>query len=94
MKTISISEAKATLSKQIRHVHRGEEVLILDRGRPVARLIAAGDEDLTSAESELERQGVLRRGSALPVSFWALPRAKDSEATLRAAVKDERDHGW
>jgi prevent-host-death family protein len=48
MRTAKISELKARLSAHIEYVKRGEEVLILDRNKPVARLVpaqAAEDED-------------------------------------------------
>lgn len=93
MKTISISEAKATLSQQLQTVRRGGEVLITDRGRPVARLVPA-----TNAESELAElvsSGLLRNGSGrLPRSFWSAPRPADRAATVRAAVANEREDRW
>ncbi len=39
MKKAGIYEAKTRLSELIRDVRRGEEVTILDRGKPVARLV-------------------------------------------------------
>ena len=48
MRTAKISELKARLSAHIEYVKRGEEVLILDRNTPVARLVPAvpaGTED-------------------------------------------------
>ena len=48
MRTAKISELKAKLSAHIQYVKNGEEVLILDRNTPVARLVPAGladDED-------------------------------------------------
>ncbi len=42
MRTAKISELKAKLSAHIRYVKNGEEVLILDRDTPVARLVAVG----------------------------------------------------
>lgn len=39
MRTAKISELKAKLSAHIEYVKRGEEVLILDRNTPVARLV-------------------------------------------------------
>lgn len=91
MKTISVSEAKATLSEQIRKVGRGEEIVILDRGRPVARLVGVANQDEDSELDDLERLGLIRRGKALPKSFWKLPLADDPQATLRAAIDDERE---
>ena len=40
MPTVSIYEAKARLSALIEAVTRGEEVVITNRNRPVARLVA------------------------------------------------------
>ena len=41
MRTAKISELKARLSAHIQFVKNGEEVLILDRNTPVARLVPA-----------------------------------------------------
>lgn len=38
MKTASISELKARLSAYVDAVREGEEVLVTDRGRPIARI--------------------------------------------------------
>jgi len=40
MRTAKISELKAKLSAHIQYVKNGEEVLILDRNTPVARLVS------------------------------------------------------
>ena len=48
MRTAKISELKAKLSAHIQYVKNGEEVLILNRNTPVARLVAVepcGDYD-------------------------------------------------
>lgn len=46
---------------QVRH---GESILILDRGRPVARLESVLDAEFASQDrmARLERQGLIRRG--------------------------------
>jgi len=41
MRTAKISELKAKLSAHIQYVKNGEEVLVLDRDTPVARLVPA-----------------------------------------------------
>lgn len=94
MKTLSISKVKATLSEQVRLVKRGQEVIITERGRPVARLVpvepAAADEDL----ERLARAGLVRPGTGLPKSFWELPRPRDRAGSVLAAVLDEREADW
>ena len=37
MKTAKVSELKASLSKYVAHVKSGEEVLVTERGKPVAK---------------------------------------------------------
>ena len=95
MKTISVSDAKATLSEQIRHVKRGEEVILTERGRPVARLVPIDSREMSSDVEELVSAGLLRLGTgALPRRFWALPRLTDDGASVRTAVAEEREGGW
>jgi len=65
MKSVSVTELKAQLSKYLRVVRRGGEVQVLERGVPIARLCPVradaepGDERLV----RLERAGILRRGT-------------------------------
>lgn len=62
MKIVGITEAKNRLSALIDHVRSGETVLIMDRGRPVARLESAiSIEDAGEGRlSRLERAGIVR----------------------------------
>jgi len=66
MKKASISELKDKLSALIDGVQRGAPLLIVDRGRPVARLepVSGINEggDPEGQLARLERVGVLRRG--------------------------------
>ena len=60
MRTAKISELKAQLSAHIRYVKNGEEVLILDRNTPVARLVPAGAvEDDDARMKRLIAKGIL-----------------------------------
>jgi prevent-host-death family protein len=60
MRTAKISELKAKLSAHIEFVQNGEEVLIFDRNKPVARLVPAGDVDqYDERERRLIAKGVL-----------------------------------
>ena len=62
MRTTTISELKAKLSAHIEYVERGEEVLILDRNKPVARLVAPGP--MTDEDEGMNR--LIAKGIILP----------------------------
>jgi prevent-host-death family protein len=63
MARVSVSELKANLSRYLREVRRGGEVEIVDRGFPVARLVAVESRpDSDERHERLVRAGVLRRG--------------------------------
>jgi prevent-host-death family protein len=95
MKIVSVSDAKATLSEQIRHVKRGEEVILTERGRPVARLVPIDHPALSPGMDELISAGLVRVGTgALPRRFWALPRPADRGASVRKAASEDRETGW
>jgi prevent-host-death family protein len=60
MRTAKISELKAKLSAHIQYVKNGEEVLILDRNTPVARLVPAEPvDDYDERERRLIAKGIL-----------------------------------
>ena len=67
MRTVKISQAKDQLSRHIAYVRQGGRVRIMDRDVPVADLVpvetaldGGADEALLA---DLERRGVVRRGS-------------------------------
>ena len=98
MKKASITEAKNRFSALIDEVRHGDTVLILDRGRPVARLesaVAGSESDADGRLARLERQGLVRRAT-VPLRKSLLskkgPRAKDG-ASLSKALLEERREG-
>ncbi|HEX8738634.1 MAG TPA: type II toxin-antitoxin system prevent-host-death family antitoxin [Casimicrobiaceae bacterium] len=103
MKVATISETKNHLSELLARVKRGESVLILDRARPVARLVpveSTGDRRETRFADherlkELERAGVLRRAKVRAgVNFLAsLPPPPKVRVDVVAALLAERDEG-
>ncbi len=60
MKTVKISDLKARLSAHLQHVRDGEEILICDRNKPVARLSPIRLEDYSQQEQRLIARGVLK----------------------------------
>ena len=96
MRTVRVSELKASLSRFLAYVKRGEEVVVTERGLPIARLVPLEktevDDDARLAA--LERAGVVRRGSGrLPANFWRRPRPADPDARTLALLLEERETG-
>lgn len=96
MTAIGIADLKARLSEYLARVKAGDEVLITDRGTPIARIVPLADRDNAGAGwEELERAGLIRRPARrLDEAFWALPRPADPEGWVRATLMAERETGW
>ena len=96
MKTATVSKLKASLSEYLRSVKAGEEVLVTERGRPIAKITpAASSNSLSDHLVEMEKQGLIKRGSGkLPKDFWDLPRPKDPKGLVVKAVLRDREEGW
>jgi prevent-host-death family protein len=92
MKRISIGILKARLSEYLDAVRAGEEVIVTDRGKPVARLLPVGGSDQAKSRMvELVRAGLARPPrERLGKDFWKLPRPKDPEGKVLAALLEER----
>jgi prevent-host-death family protein len=92
MRTTTISHLKAKLSEHIAWVKRGEEVLITERGKPVARMVAVtpgpADDDRMRA---LAARGVVRSGKKqVRKGLPALPIYRVPEGAVLRALDDER----
>lgn len=96
MTRVSVSELKARLSAFLEIVRSGEEVLVTDRGRPVARLVPLGsDANEEGRRDMLLRTGRLRAPSGtLAADFLSRPRPGDAEGHSLAAIIRERAEGW
>lgn len=97
MKKASITEAKNRLSALIDGLKRGSPVLIVDRGRPVARLepvTSLGESEQDGRLSRLIREGVVRpaRTSLSRALFAAQPpRPKRDASAVEALIAERRD---
>jgi prevent-host-death family protein len=96
-KTVAkVSELKARLSRYLDRVKARQEVLIADRGTPVAKLvpIPAAEGDDERRLEELERRGLIRRGTGQwPPDFWDWPRPEDPDGLALNALLEERESG-
>jgi prevent-host-death family protein len=97
MKKASITEVKNNLSALIDGVKGGSPVLIVDRGRPVARLepVSGVRPDDDSRLARLVREGVVRpaRAAMSKAVFTTRPPRLTSGASGVRALLDERREG-
>ena len=100
MESAGGAQLKARFSEYLSRVKAGEEVLVTDRGRPVARLVPVGAGYVPGDEAELarlramEREGLVRLGSGrLPAGFFEKERPADPGGLLREAALEEREEG-
>src|SRR6266567_367777 len=96
MKKASITEAKNNLSSLIDGLKGGSPVLIVDRGRPGARLepVSGVRDDGDSRLARLVRDGMVRPArAAVPKALLATkpPRVKKGVSGVRVLLEDRRD---
>jgi prevent-host-death family protein len=90
--TTSVARLKASLSEVLARVKAGQEVIVTERGRPVARLQAYETEE--AVLDALVRAGLVRLPARrLPAGFWARKRPADKAAAVVAALLAEREEG-
>lgn len=100
MESVNVARLKASLSAYLTRVKAGEEVLVTERGRPIARLSPV----LLSLDDphrvrDLARQGRVRLPDkqADPQfweQFWKLPHPEDSQGLALKALLQDRERGW
>jgi prevent-host-death family protein len=96
MKRATLTETKNNLSALVDQVRGGESVLILDRGRPVARLVSVvSAPDPEGRLARLERLGLVRRAEAVPPQelLTRRPPAPRGGASITEALLAERRSG-
>jgi prevent-host-death family protein len=92
-RTVNIAELKNNLSAYLEQVKNGEELIVKDRNRLIARLVPlTSGEDLDAEEDALVAAGLMR----LPHKeksdrFLALPAPQAAGADIQAVIRAERD---
>jgi len=93
MRTVNISDLKARLSAHLQHVRDGEELLVCDRNKPVARIIPCSADDEPEREKRLIARGILTpplKRHRSPVS-WPDPPGNISDEIVEQLWQEERD---
>src|SRR2546425_8271043 len=97
MKTAAVSKLKAGLSEYLARVKAGEEVIVTERGKPIAKIVPFGGNQAEIPAHLLEkaRAGLIRLDSGkLPKGFWKMPRPTVPGGAGAKAVLEERESGW
>jgi prevent-host-death family protein len=94
MRTAKISELKAKLSAHIQFVKNGEEVLILDRNTPVARLVPAQLSNYDERTRRLIAKGILTPPKLARPAGFKLPKPPGrmiSDEVMEQIWREERE---
>jgi antitoxin (DNA-binding transcriptional repressor) of toxin-antitoxin stability system len=99
MKYAKIGQLRDGLSRYLDEVREGSEILVLDRDRPVARLVPAGGSAPVPGGDEgrlldLERRGLLRRGKGRYPAVLKRGRPLAVRGSVLADLRSERESGW
>jgi len=77
-------------------VKAGEEIVVTERGKPIAKIVPLGHEaiGLSAHMPELVRNGLICLGTGkIPKDIWKLPRPVDKRGRALKALGDERESG-
>ena len=96
MKRATLTETKNNLSALVDQVRHGETILILDRGRPVAKLESVMTKDSASEGrlARLERQGIVRISTYAPARYLLEeppPHPREGASVVAALLDERRD---
>lgn len=94
MHKAGIAELKARLSEYLARVKRGAEVVVTERGVPIAKLVPLGREESRDSRRErLIRDGLLVPGRRELLKKLRPPRGKKTSYGVLEALLAEREEG-
>jgi len=88
-----LGKAKQDFSKAIKAVKAGKEVILTERGKPIAVIKPLEQEkNMDAAIRRLEAEGVLRRGpkSGKPMPVWRFP-VRIKGKPISDTIREERN---
>jgi prevent-host-death family protein len=101
MKSVQIGELRNKLSGYLRDVRKGEEIIIRDRGFPVAKIIPYVPDSIEEQHRILIATGAIAPPTNPPedrekfvTEFLGRPRPKVQGRVAIQALLDEREEGW
>ena len=92
MRSTNIADLRNRLTHYLREVRAGEEIVVRDRQRPIAKIVPFTVDDGEAEDAALVAGGLMRKGSgAVPPSFWKARRPRITLRKAAAAVRADRD---
>lgn len=94
---VSVAQLKFSFIRYLARVKEGEELIVTERGKPIARIVPIRHTSVSGGVSdlqELEKSGLIRRAKKrLSRSFWTAVRLKDPKGLVLATHLKERREG-
>jgi prevent-host-death family protein len=92
MRSTNIADLRNKLTRYLQEVRAGEEIIVRDRQRPIARIVPFSVDDDDADDAALVAGGLMRKGSGtLPTSFWKVRRSTITPQRAAASVRADRD---
>ena len=92
MRSANIADLRNRLTQYLREVRAGEEIIVRDRQRPIAKIVPFTVDDDEADDAALVAAGLMRKGSGtIPQSFWKARRSRTARRVAVAAVSTGRD---
>lgn len=93
VRNVNIADLKNNLSRYLRQVRRGEEILIRDRKVPVAKIVPLSAGEDNEELAQLAAEGLIRlREKELDIDeFWAMPGPRLPLERVVAAIVADRE---
>jgi antitoxin (DNA-binding transcriptional repressor) of toxin-antitoxin stability system len=93
MRTVKIAALKAKLSAHLKYVQSGEEIIVCDRDRAIARISPIEDEEFSAWERKLIAEGrmIPPKKRRDPNAKWPMPTVKVSDEIMKQILDEERE---
>jgi prevent-host-death family protein len=91
VRSTSIADLRNHLTRYLKEVRAGEEIIVRDRQLPFAKIIPLAYDD-EAEDSALVASGLMQKAErALPASFWRARRPSMERDVAANAVSRDRD---
>ena len=91
MRSVNIAQLRDRLTHYLREVRAGEQMIVRDRQRPIAKIVPLTF-DAESDYEALVAAGLMRKGERrLPAAFWRIRRGSVTLRAAAAAVSKDRE---